>query len=611
MKNINPINFFVSLLLLIFIYKCDKEFHSVGGDLFSSQELNSDKLIAPVYTFQEKVNSVQADGLPIAQLGSINHSVFGLTEASIVSQIQILSPPVFGNLKQSVEDQGSEDDYTIIPENEVVSNVYLEIPFFTNQNDHDNDGVIDSKDIDPNDPQSNSDGDELTDIIEFQSGLNPLSSDSDGDGILDHDDTDNSGYDDGDNFYEIDSLYGDINSTFNIKVYELTYYLNNLDANNNFETQQIYYSNQDFFNQGFYGEELSNINVKLNFDELVFYYQIDDPLTADIDEREKVEIRLSPRIRIPLKKEFFQKRIVDLEGEGVLDNSSSFNLNGIRGLIIQTENFSSDLYMLLNFNSAQIRLEYEFDSYNTNGTEDNTDDDDVDRQSSSLLIPFGGIMVNTIKNSSFNLEIDKRLETSNKGEPTDKLFVKSGQLHGLIRLFSNKVSDENVLLNELRERNIIVNEANISFYIDYEFEGSDELIAQRLYLYNISSGQPLKDFNIDGSTNVSVTNGDKKFFGGILEYDESNKPYRYRFNITDHVSNIIRKDSANFDLGLVVSSDINDIFQKKALLGDNEFLNYPRASILNPLGVILVGSNPIEEGNNDKKVQLEISYTEY
>ena len=611
MKNLNLLNILKYSLILILIKSCDKEFNSVGGDLFSYQELKSNKLIAPVYTFQETINSVQADGLPIAQLGSINHPTFGITEASIVSQIQISTSPVFGKINQSFEDQGSEDDISIIPENEKVTNVYLEIPFFTNQNDKDEDGLIDSKDSDPNDPQSNSDDDQLTDLVEFQAGLNPLSSDSDGDGILDHDDSDNSGYDSEDNLYEIDSLYGDINSNFNIKVHELTYYLNDLDASNNFETQKIYYSNQDFYDEGYFGEELSNTNVKLNLEEQVFNYLTDDPLTEDIDERDKVELRLSPRIRIPLNNDFFQRKIIEMEGNSVLESSSSFKLDGIRGLIIQTENFSSDLYMLLNFNSAQIRIEYEFDSYNNNGTENDTDDDEIERLSSSISIPFGGIRINTIKNSFFNVEIEKRIKESNEGKHTDRLFIKSGKYHGLIRLFSKKSSSENTYLNELRNKNIIINEASIAFYIDDNFDGSNNLVAQRLYLYDILSGQPLNDLSIDGSTDVSVTNGDKKIFGGILEYDATNKPYRYKFNITNHISNVIRKDSSNFDLGLVVSSNINDVFQKRALVGENEFLNYPRSSILNPLGAILVGSNLSEEESKDKKVQLEIIYTEY
>ena len=611
MKNLNLLNILKYSLILILITSCDKEFNSVGGDLFSYQELKSNKLIAPVYTFQETINSVQADGLPIAQLGSINHPTFGVTEASIVSQIQISTSPVFGKINQSFEDQGSEDDISIIPENEKVTNVYLEIPFFTNQNDKDEDGLIDSKDSDPNDPQSNSDDDQLTDLVEFQAGLNPLSSDSDGDGILDHDDSDNSGYDSEDNLYEVDSLYGDINSNFNIKVHELTYYLNDLDASNNFETQKIYYSNQDFYDEGYFGEELSNTNVKLNLEEQVFNYLTDDPLTEDIDERDKVELRLSPRIRIPLNNDFFQRKIIEMEGNSVLESSSSFKLDGIRGLIIQTENFSSDLYMLLNFNSAQIRIEYEFDSYNNNGTENDTDDDEIERLSSSISIPFGGIRINTIKNSFFNVEIEKRIKESNEGKHSDRLFVKAGKYHGLIRLFSKSSLNENTYLNELRNKNIIINEANLSFYIDNKFNGAYNLVAQRLYLYDILSGQPLNDLSIDGSTDVSVTNGDKKIFGGILEYDATNKPYRYKFNITNHISNVIRKDSTNFDLGLVVSSNINDVFQKRALVGENEFLNYPRSSILNPLGAILVGSNLSEEESKDKKVQLEIIYTEY
>ena len=611
MKNLDLLSFLKYSLLLILISNCDKEFHGIGGDLFSYQELKSNKLMAPVYTFQEKVNSVQVDGLPLAQLGLIDHPTFGLTEASIVSQIQISSSPVFGKINQSFEDEGSEDDYTIIPENERVTNVYLEIPFFTNQNDSDQDGLIDSKDSDPTDPQSNSDDDELTDLVEFQAGLNPLSSDSDGDGILDHEDLDNSGYDSEDNLYEIDSLYGDINSNFNIKVHELTYYLNDLDANNNFETQKIYYSNQDFYNEGFFGEELSDTNIKLNLDELVFYYSTDNPLTEDVDERDNVELRLSPRLRIPLNNDFFQRKIIEMEGRSVLESPSSFKLDGIRGLIIQTENFSSDLYMLLNFNFAQIRIEYEFDSYNNNGTENDTDDDEIERLSSSISIPFGGIRVNSIKNSFFNLEIENIVKESNNGQHTDRLFVKSGKYHGLIRLFSQNSSNENTYLNELRKENIIINEANLSFYIDDKFKGAYNLVAQRLYLYDILSGQPLNDLSFDGSTNVSIINGDKKIFGGILEYDDSNNPYRYKFNITNHISNIIRKDSTNFDLGLVVSSDINDVFQKKALIGDNKFLKYPRASILNPLGAILIGSNASEKENEDKKVQLEIIYTEY
>ena len=75
--------------------------------------------------------------------------------------------------------------------------------------------------------------------------MNPLSADSDGDGILDHNDTDNASYDAENKVYSIDSIYGNRETQFNLQVHELTYYLGNLDPNSNFESEQAYYSNRD------------------------------------------------------------------------------------------------------------------------------------------------------------------------------------------------------------------------------------------------------------------------------------------------------------------------------------------------------------------------------
>jgi hypothetical protein len=604
MKYYNLTNSFVFSVMYIFILSCDKEFYPVGIDLFSDQTLNSNSLSIPVYTFQKKINSVQADGLPLAQLGSIKHPVFGLSEASITTQLNINNIPIFGNLSQSSEQEGSDNDNTIIPENEIVKNVYLEIPFFTNQNDKDNDGVIDSKDADPENPESNSDGDELTDIVEFESGLNPLSSDSDNDGILDHEDSDNSSYDNTDNFYQVDSLYGNLDSTFNLKVHELTYYLNSLDANNNFETNQNYFSNQDFFKDGFYGEELHNSPINLNFDELIFYYKNDDPLTVDVDETKTVETRLTPRIRVPLSKDFFQKRVIDIEGSSALENATNFRKNGLRGLIIQTENFSKDLYMLLNINSAEVKIEYEYDSYNSN-------DGTIDQLEKTYSIPVGGITLNTLKNSMFDNAINRAIENSERGEDSDKLFIQSGKFHGIIRMFSKQTPEESLLLNDLRNKSFLINEASISFYLDKDLNTLEELLPQRLYLYDISSGQPIFDYIKDQSVDLSIKNGNKNIFGGILELDDSNKPYRYKFNITDHISTIIRRDSTSIDLGLVANSNIMDLALVNAIDGSEKLLKYPRSSIINPLGVILIGSNNLDENLLSEKVQLELTYTEY
>ena len=56
--------------------------------------------------------------------------------------------------------------------------------------------------------------------------------------------------------YEIDSVFGNRNASFDLKVYQLTYYLSTLDPNNNFESTKEYFSNDNFYEKGFYGRIL-------------------------------------------------------------------------------------------------------------------------------------------------------------------------------------------------------------------------------------------------------------------------------------------------------------------------------------------------------------------
>ncbi len=596
-------NFFIYSLVSLFFLSCSQDFYPIGDGLVSDLTLETDLTNIPAFTFQESVDQVQSNYQTHAQLGLINHPVFGRAEASIVTQINIVPNPVFGNLRQPFEEEEGSTDANLIPENETVKEVYLEIPFFSNTDDADNDGVIDSLDADPNNPDSNSDNDDLTDIVEFQLGLNPLSSDSDGDGVLDHDDDENDSYQAENLEYQIDSIYGNRNASFNLQVLELTYYLNNLDSSTNFESAQIYYSKRDYFDEGYVGSTLFNETISLNFDEIRFNYSKDDPETSDIDETTQVETRLSPRLRIPLDSNFFQEKFFDLEGSDALSDTEAFN-KVMRGFVIRADNFSDDLYMLLDIQNGEIKIKYEFDDYNTQTTL-------IDKVERELTLSLGGNQINTLKNSAFEEAIEQRIVSSKNSEPTDKLYIQSSRLHGKIRLFEDENLDTNSLLEDLRTKNWLINEANLIFYIDPELNSPESLIAKRLYLFNYESGNPIVDYTIDGSVSTFGTNSSKENFGGILEFDENNKPYRYKFNLTNHISNVIRKDSTNYDLGLVVTANIENPFAIKAQNDLSlEIFNYPAAATLNPFGAVLIGSHP-NSSQQDKKVKLELRYSLY
>ncbi len=603
-------HFFIRTIALLLFISCNQDYYPIGETLLSDLTLETNSRTVPAFTFQEGTGEVQSNRQPLGQLGLINHPVFGKAEASIITQLNIVSDPIFGNIRQRFEDQEDQTDINLIQENETVKQVYLEIPFFSNTNDSDNDGVIDSLDADPNDPDSNSDGDELTDIVEFQSGLNPLSSDSDGDGILDHNDDDNETYQPQNREYQIDSLYGNGNADFDLQVYELTYYLGNLDPTTNFESAQIYYSNRDYFDEGYIGSTLFNQKISLDFDEIRINFKEDDPDTPEVDETTQVETRLSPRLNIPLDPNFFQKRLIDLEGTDALSGNEAFN-QSMRGLVIRADNFSDDLYMLLDLQGAEIKILYEFDDYDTQGTLEDLTDDVVNKVERELSLSLGGTQINTLKNSAFEAAIEQRIASSKNNVPTDKLFVQSSRLHGKIRLFADKNPDSNQFLEDIRTESFLINEANLIFYIDPETASLESLIAKRLYLFNYESGSPLSDYSIDASVSNFGTNSNKQNFGGILELDENNNPYRYKFNLTNHISNIIRNDSLNYDLGLVVTADIeNSIAIKARKAMDIETLNYPLAATLNPLGAVLIGSHP-SSALNDKKVKLELIYSSY
>ena len=605
-------NLLVGLSFIGLCFSCNKDFHPVGQELFLDQTLSTFTESYPVFTFQESIERVETRVQNMVQLGKIEHPVFGVSKASIVSQLSISNNQFFGDLRQDIEDMENPSSISIIPENEEVIAVYLDLPFFTNQKDKDNDGVIDSLDADPEDPESNSDGDELTDFIETQTGLNPLSSDSDGDGILDHNDTDNESYESENNVYQIDSIYGNSNASFNLKVYELTYYLNSLDPANNFESNQTYYSDDDYIERGFYDAILHDNRINLNFEELRFNFEQDDPETEDIDETTRVETRLTPRIRVPLDISFFQERLLDKEGDPSLETNKSFQ-EAMRGIIIETDNFSEDLYMLLSLGDASVKVEYKYDKYNANGTAEDESDDFIEKVKKEFSMSLSGIRINTLKDETSSPEIEGLVISSMSNSPSEKLYIKGGKYHGRIRLFSNENQEEGSFLSDLRNQNWLINQAKLMFYVDPNKSLIDsKLFASRLYLFRYDTGAPLMDYITDNSEVPNSVNGNKISFGGFLEYDDNNRPFKYTFDITKHISDIIRDDSLNIDLGLVVTSNIDDdsllsAFEK---LSENSSYNYPRAATLNPLGTILLGSSP-GENLSDKKVQLELTYSSY
>jgi hypothetical protein len=591
------------ILLLITLFSCTKEYNTIGTDILKSDTFKTNVELVPINVVQKAIPPFKSNTLPAYQLGSINDNLFGKSEASFITQVNLSEiSPNFGLWSQQRENDGDDSNIAVIEENETVTNVYLDIPFFNNTFDSDGDGVIDIYDVDNNDINSDSDGDGLTDIQERANGTDPLNPDTDGDGITDDKDTDTQNPNSGATLYDVDSLLGNRDASFKIKVQELDYYLRSYDPTDNFESFQKYYSDEiQLLN--FSGFTIHDDEVSIDTNEIVIYKE-DDPDTDDVDESEEVKERLTPRLRLPLDKDFFQRKIIDHEGSDDMTNADNFNIY-FKGLVLQAYDFSEDLLMILDYSNAKINIEYEYDKYNKNDTDDNTSDDTIDKVKANYELNLSGNQLNVFNKSAYNQDV---LNNLNSSENLSRVFLKGGEgLIAEIELFTD--NDGNNVLDEIRANGWLVNEANLTMYVDKDkINESGNLIEPfRVYLYDIDAKTPLPDYYIDNSTGPKKSNV-KIVHSGILELDEDDKGLKYKIRISEHVKNIVRNDSISPKLGLAVSSSISNSVNTDVKTTD--VMKYiPLATAINPLGTVLIGPNP-EPENFDKRMRLEIYYTE-
>ncbi len=586
----------------LFLFSCTKEFNTIGTEILKDDSFESKVQDIEVYASQKIIGAFNTTNLPIYQIGEIRDNIFGSVTSSFITQLQLSQyNPSFGIASQEKENTGDPLNITVIEENEQVTEVYLDIPFFTNRNDKDGDGVIDSYDVDDNDVNSDSDGDGVSDAQERANGTDPLNPDTDGDGIPDGQDDDTVNPNPGATVYDVDSLLGNFNDSFKIKIQEMDYYLREYDPTDNFESRQRYYNDNNIL-ENFTGQTLFDGEVQIDKNELLIYRE-DDPETDDIDESEEVKERLSPRIRIPLNSEFFQSKLIDKEGSIDLANYDNFNLY-FKGIYINAYDFIDPLMMILDFDSAEIVINYEYDKYNKNNTEDDITDDTIDRESKDFKITFIGNKINLIKKEPFSSEIISNINSTNN---LAKIYLKGGEgLMAEIDLF--KDSQGNDLLDDIRSRPWLINEANLTFYVDREtIDLNGGLIEPfRIYLYDLDTNLPLVDYYID-DTQGPRRSETKINHGGMLDIDSDSRGIKYKIRISEHIKNIVRKDSTNKKLGLVLSSSITNIFSTE--LKSSPLESAPQTTVINPLGTVLYGPEP-DQPNYDKRLKLELFYSE-
>ena len=106
----------------------------------------------------------------------------------------------------------------------------------------------------------------------------------------------------GETIYELDSIFG--TGSFNLSIYETSFFLNEYDPEASFEQREKYYSDQQ--------AQIENNIVELLYEKENFQPSKEPYQTIEIDEiGDNDTLTKAPALRVKLPVEYFQKKIID------------------------------------------------------------------------------------------------------------------------------------------------------------------------------------------------------------------------------------------------------------------------------------------------------------
>jgi len=557
MKKIFKALKFTSFLLftILAIVACDQDFNSIESDVIGLKSFNTGSYPIPITSYNKKLDSLRINNLSANLLGVYNDPAFGKTSASIITQI---TPTEFD---------------TSFGDNPVIDSVIMTIPYY-------NKIIGDSTDINGNSVYSIS-----------------------------------------------DSLFG--NSAIKLSIYQNNYFLRDFNPNAELQASQNYYSHaSDIANttDNFAITETSTINFDehkgpLVYEDIAFIPSSDAIVLKKVstDGTETTE-RIAPALRAHLDPAFWTAAIIDKEGSDALKNANNF-YNYFRGLYFKAQAINGEGNMLL-FNIAgsgsNITIYYSYDS----------SADSTEKLQDTYILNFNGNRLNTFIND-YNLV---SLENGDKTNGDEKLYLKGAEgSMAVVDVFSGNVDcdgveetalecfkkeyravDENgeyIIKNGDFVLRKLINEAQLVIYEDETMNKPSEDYHKydRIYAYDAKNNLPLLDYNFDPSTNTSDAYNSKLIHLGQRITDE-NGVSKFKIRITQHLNNILIKDSTNTKLGLVLSTNVNYVSTSSILNSQDMVTGVPASSIITPRGTTLYGSNVNVPEN--KRMSLEIFFTE-
>lgn len=386
--------------------------------------------------------------------------------------------------------------------------------------------------------------------------------------------------------YSLDSVFGA--DPIDIKLIRSNFLLRDFDPTTGFEERQKYYSNQGPVFENFLGETIFTIED--------FVPRAEGFIENEGEDDEEI---IPPGIRVELPKEFWEELIIDQEGQAVLLNNNNFR-NYFRGIYFQVDATGADTNLILfNILEASITINYSEDDPNNEG----------ERDEETFVMGFEGISVNVFDNE-LTPSIETALSNQDFTNGEETLYTRGGAgIATIIELFgpdadNNGIADE---LEILREREWLINEANLILYVDQSQIQGGDTEPERITIYDTKNESLLIDYDSDFSSSLVPLDA-KSIHLERLERGSDEIGDFYKIRITRHVSNLINRDSTNVPLAVMVTQNVlNRNFQDLRNVQSPFLSSVPTGAVISPEGTVFHGNLSPDV---DKRLRLQIFYTE-
>ncbi len=386
--------------------------------------------------------------------------------------------------------------------------------------------------------------------------------------------------------YKLDSIFG--NSPFKLSILRSGFFLNDFDPETNFESRQKYFSDQQLVIENnligtplFVNESFKPSPASVSFRQLNSEGVIDT-------------VSVSPRMRINLPVAFFQENIVNKEGSTELENNNNFR-NFIRGLYFKAEAVNQDGSMiLLDFASTDAGITIYYSNEEQDGT--------TSERPQTYNLTFRGNAVNTFS-QEFPANISQEIASSNSRPGAQNLFLKGGAgSMAVIELFEDEAE-----LEEIRANNWLINEANLTFYVNQNRVPGGYTEPSRIFLYNLDDNTLLGDYINDPTSGIDNPNNSVLIHLPALVRGEDQRGIFYKIRITEHLRRVLNGELENVKLGLVVTQNVNVISNSAVRPVTDGISLVPVGSVITPKGTVLHGNlSPDPE----KRLKFNIIYTQ-